>query len=49
MKGEGATVKRQLILGEWSTGGESGILGVAVKWLDNGRNTGGEGGFLDLN
>ncbi len=30
-----------------STGGESGILGVAVKCVDIEKNAGGEGGSLD--
>ena len=30
-----------------STGEEGGIPGVAVKCVDIGRNTGGEGGLLD--
>ena len=33
----------------WSVGEESGIPGVAVKCVDIGRNTGGEGGSLDHN
>ena len=32
-----------------STGEESGIPSVAVKCVDIGRNTSGEGGFLDGN
>ncbi len=32
-----------------SAGGESGILGVAVKCIDIKRNTGGEGGSLECN
>ena len=35
------------ILLDSSTGGESGIPGVEVKFVDIGRNTGGEGGYLD--
>jgi hypothetical protein len=34
-------------LEDLSTGGESGIPGVAVKCVDIRKNTGGEGGFLD--
>ena len=34
-------------LPDWSTGEESGILGVAVKCVDIKKNTGGEGGSLD--
>ena len=33
-------------LPDWSTGEESGILGVAVKCVDIEKNTGGEGGSL---
>ena len=32
-----------------SAGEESGITGVAVKCVEIGRNTRGEGGFLDCN
>ena len=32
-----------------SAGEESGITGVAVKCVEIGRNTSGEGGFLDDN
>ena len=35
------------ILSGWSTGEESGITSVAVKCVEIGRNTSGEGGFLD--
>ena len=35
------------ILDDWTTGGESGILGVAVECVDTERNTSGEGGSLD--
>ena len=31
----------------WSTGEESGIPGVEVKFVEIGRNTRGESGFLD--
>ncbi len=31
----------------WSPGGEGGILGVEVKFVDIERNTGGESGLLD--
>jgi hypothetical protein len=31
----------------WSSGEESRIPGVEVKFVDIRRNTGGEGGFLD--
>ena len=36
-----------LKLGSLSTGGGSGIPGVEVKFVEIGRNTGGEGDFLD--
>ena len=35
-----------LILAGLSTGGGSGIPGVEVKFVDIGRNTGGEGDYL---
>jgi len=35
-----------LILGNLSTGGDGGIPGVEVKFVDIGRNTGGEGDHL---
>ena len=35
-----------LILADLSTGGDSGIPGVEVKFVDIGRNTGGEGDHL---
>ena len=34
-------------LHRWSAGEEGGIPGVEVKFVDIGRNTGGEGGHLD--
>ena len=33
----------------WSAGEGSGIPGVGVKSVDIGRNTSGEGGYLDRN
>jgi hypothetical protein len=36
-----------LILSGWSFGGETGILGVAVKCVDIERNISGEGESLD--
>ena len=33
----------------WSAGEESGITGVAVKCVEIGRNTSGEGDLLDCN
>ena len=47
MKAPGLTREVQLILRELSSGEEDGIPGVAVKCVDIGRNTGGEGGSLD--
>ncbi len=42
-----STVELHSKLRSWSTGGESGILGVAVKCVDIKKNTGGEGGSLE--
>ncbi len=47
VKSHSSTVERHPKLQGWSTGEESGILGVAVKCVDIERNTGGEGGSLD--
>ena len=47
MKSHGSTVELREILFVLSTGEESGIPSVAVKCVDIGRNTGGEGGSLD--
>lgn len=47
MKAHGSTVDVQLKLQGLSTGGEDGIPGVEVKFVDIGRNTGGEGDLLD--
>ena len=49
MKALGSTQELHLKLGVLSTGEESGIPGVEVKFVDIRRNTGGEGGFLDSN
>ena len=49
MKSEGSTLKLHLKLRFLSTGEESGIPGVEVKFVDIRRNTSGEGGFLDDN
>ena len=46
VKSPGLTVEVHLILSDLSTRGESGIPGVEVKFVDIGRNTGGEGDFL---
>ncbi len=47
VKAHGSTVELHSKLHDWSTGGESGILGVAVKCVDIKKNTGGEGGSLE--
>jgi hypothetical protein len=47
VKVHGLTVEVHLILQRLSIGGESRIPGVEVKFVDIGRNTGGEGDFLD--
>ena len=49
MKAQGSTLEVHMILRGWSTEEESGIPGVEVKFVDIGRNTSGEGGFLDTN
>ncbi len=46
MKSLGSTKEVRLKLLNKSTGGESGIPSVEVKFIDIGRNTGSEGGFL---
>ncbi len=46
MKALGLTQEVHLKLSDWSTGEESGIPGVEVKFIDIGRNIGGEGGSL---
>ncbi len=47
MKSLGSTEELRLKLPDLSAGEESGIPSVAVKCVDIGRNTGGEGGSLD--
>ena len=47
MKALGSTKELHLKLSGLSTGEESGIPGVEVKFVDIGKNTGGEGGSLD--
>ncbi len=42
-----STAKLRSKLRDWSTGEESGILGVAVECVDIKKNTGGEGGSLE--
>ena len=48
MKGLGSTKELPSILMCWSPGEGSGIPSVEVKFVDIGRNTGGESGSLDL-
>ena len=45
----GSTVKLQLILDILSAVEAGGIRGVAVKCVEIGRNTSGEGGLLGFN
>ncbi len=47
VKSHSSTVELHPKLRDLSAGGESGILGVAVKCVDIKRNTGGEGGSLE--
>ncbi len=47
VKSHRSTVKLHPKLPDSSTGGESGILGVAVKCVGIEKNAGGEGGSLD--
>ena len=49
VKCRGLTAELHLKLVFLSMGEVSGIPGVAVKCVDIGRNTGGEGGLLDDN
>ena len=49
VKAPGSTWEWHLILKGSSTGEESGIPSVEVKFVDIGKNTGGEGGSLDRN
>ena len=46
MKAHGLTMDVHLKLADLSIGGGGGIPGVEVKFVDIGRNTGGEGDFL---
>ncbi len=46
VKVHGSTVEVHLKLDGLSTGGGGGIPGVEVKFVDIGRNTGGEGDHL---
>ncbi len=47
VKAHGSTVAGHPKLRDLSSGEGSGIPGVEVKFVDIGRNTSGEGGFLD--
>ena len=47
MKALGSTQEVHLKLPDLSTGEEGGIPGVEVKFVEIGRNTGGEGDTLD--
>ena len=49
MKSGGSTSKLHLKLMFLSDGEAGGIPGVAVKCIEIGRNTSGEGGLLDVN
>ncbi len=49
VKARGSTSEMHPKLQDLSAGGESGILGVAVKCVDIKKNTGGEGGSLECN
>ncbi len=49
VKAHGLTVELRPILAGLSVGEESGIPSVAVKCVDIGRDTSGEGDFLDHN
>ena len=49
MKASGLTGGMRLKLFDLSVREEAGIPGVAVKCVDIGRNTSGEGGFLGCN
>ena len=49
MEAPGITRGVHLELLTLSAGGVSGIPSVAVKCIDIGKNTGGEGGLLDCN
>ena len=47
VKGLGSTRELPLKLAVLSPGEDSGIPSVEVKFVDIGKNTGGEGGYLD--
>jgi hypothetical protein len=48
VKGRGSTPSKPGILGSWRQVEASGIPGVAVECVEIRKNTGGEGGWLDL-
>ena len=48
VKGRGSTPSMPGILGGWRQVEASGIPGVAVECVEIRKNTGGEGGWLDL-
>jgi hypothetical protein len=48
VKSQSSTLKLHRILFGLRNGGETGILGVAVKCVDIERNTSGEGESLDI-
>ncbi len=48
VKARSSTAELHSKLRNLSAGGESGILGVAVKCVDIKKNTGGEGGSLEF-
>ena len=47
VKARGSTPELRSKLGHWSPGEDSGIPSVEVKFVDIGKNTSGEGGYLD--
>ncbi len=49
VKGLGLTRELRSILPSLSVGEDSGIPSVEVKFVDIGKNTSGEGGYLDHN
>ena len=46
VKSQGLTLERRSKLADLSVGGDGGIPGVEVKFVDIGKNTGGEGDHL---
>ena len=47
VKARGSTPEVRPRLRDWRPGEGSGIPSVEVKFVDIGKNTGGEGGYLD--